>query len=452
MKINIKELVNTIEREEERVSETEIQEETEEESLETEEETKVEIEEENPDVETQAEAEEENPEAETQVEAEEVNPEAETQVEEEKEPEVESEIEAQAEDSSEQKADEDKAETELEEEPETNAEIENAEVNEAQAEPKVSGLKKYRELFVIGLAFIVLFATAFYYTEMIPREVCATVDGETKNYTTTAWTIGEFLESENISYCEEDFVSVPVTGFVSDGLQLEMVHAYDYKITADGETCDYKTLEKTVGEALKEEGIKLSKLDIVEPGLKKPVKNGMTIVVKRVVVEKEVVEEVIKFKTIKKEDPTMNEGKKKVVQEGKNGKAKVTYRVTYIDGKEAKRKKIKSEVITPKKNKIVKIGTRVTIDGFAYSRKLVVKAYSYTGGGRTAMGTRARVGEIAVDPNVIPLGSKVYIEGVGVRYAEDTGGNIKGNTIDIYMNTMSECRNWGVRYVTIYIE
>jgi 3D (Asp-Asp-Asp) domain-containing protein len=81
-----------------------------------------------------------------------------------------------------------------------------------------------------------------------------------------------------------------------------------------------------------------------------------------------------------------------------------------------------------------------------------VKAYSYTGGGTTAMGTRARVGEIAVDPSVIPLGSRVYIEGFGVRYAEDTGGNIKGNTIDIYMNTMAECRNWGVRYVTIYIE
>ena len=67
------------------------------------------------------------------------------------------------------------------------------------------------------------------------------------------------------------------------------------------------------------------------------------------------------------------------------------------------------------------------------------------------MGTRARVGEIAVDPRVIPLGSKVYIEGVGARIAEDTGGNIKGNTIDIYMNSVAECRKWGARTVTIYI-
>ena len=68
------------------------------------------------------------------------------------------------------------------------------------------------------------------------------------------------------------------------------------------------------------------------------------------------------------------------------------------------------------------------------------------------MGTRARAGEIAVDPRVIPLGSKVYIEGVGARIAEDTGGNIKGNTIDIYMNSVAECRKWGARTVTIYIQ
>jgi uncharacterized protein YabE (DUF348 family) len=85
----------------------------------------------------------------------------------------------------------------------------------------------------------------------------------------------------------------------------------------------------------------------VKPGLKKPVKNGMTIVVKRVVVKEKTVEEVLKYKTIKKKDPSMNEGKTKVVREGKNGKDKVTYRITYVDGKETKRKKIKSVTIEP---------------------------------------------------------------------------------------------------------
>jgi len=365
-------------------------------------------------------------------------PESEKTAEEEPEPENENEAEAEP-------------ETEHDAEPETKAEQETENVEQVP-ESKEPFFKKYGELFAIAAAFVVLFAVTFFYTEMIPREVSAVIDGKEQQYTTTAWTVEEFLNEENISYCEEDFVSMPVEGFIRDGLELEMIHAYDYKITADGETLDYKTLKKTVAEALEEEGVKINDLDIVEPGLNKSVKDGMTIVVKRVVIKEKTLVEKIPYKVIKKDDPNMNEGETKVVQKGKNGKAKVTYKITYIDGKESKRIKVKTIVVTPKTNKIVKEGTRVTIDGFAYTRKLVVKAYSYTGGGTTAMGTPARVGEIAVDPRVIPLGSKVYIEGVGVRYAEDTGGNIKGNTIDIYMNTLSECRSWGVRYVTIYIE
>ena len=67
------------------------------------------------------------------------------------------------------------------------------------------------------------------------------------------------------------------------------------------------------------------------------------------------------------------------------------------------------------------------------------------------MGTAARTGEIAVDPSVIPLGTNVYVEGYGFARAEDTGGNIKGNTIDVYKNSESACLSWGVRNVTIYI-
>lgn len=89
---------------------------------------------------------------------------------------------------------------------------------------------------------------------------------------------------------------------------------------------------------------------------------------------------------------------------------------------------------------------------FYYKNKFTVKVYAYSGGGRTAMGTRARVGEIAVDPRVIPLGTRVYVDGYGFARAEDTGGNIKGRTIDAYMNSTSQCYRWGVRYKTIYTD
>lgn len=84
-------------------------------------------------------------------------------------------------------------------------------------------------------------------------------------------------------------------------------------------------------------------------------------------------------------------------------------------------------------------------------RTIYVKAYAYTGGGYTASGLKAKKGVIAVDRSVIKLGTKVYVPGYGYAVAADTGGAIKGNIIDCYMNSMADCTKWGVRYVTIRI-
>ena len=86
------------------------------------------------------------------------------------------------------------------------------------------------------------------------------------------------------------------------------------------------------------------------------------------------------------------------------------------------------------------------------AKTLTVKSYAYTGGGYTAMGTKAKYGTLAVDPSVIPYGTKVYIKELDkVFTAEDCGGGIKGNKVDIYMNTQADCRNWGVRTITLQI-
>lgn len=106
-----------------------------------------------------------------------------------------------------------------------------------------------------------------------------------------------------------------------------------------------------------------------------------------------------------------------------------------------------SDIVSVKAKK-VKLKTHKK--GFKYKNKFTVKAYAYTGGGTTASGTRARVGAIAVSPNVIPLGTDVYVEGYGFAKAEDTGGNIKGRTIDLYFNSVGACYQWGVRHKTIY--
>jgi 3D (Asp-Asp-Asp) domain-containing protein len=84
-------------------------------------------------------------------------------------------------------------------------------------------------------------------------------------------------------------------------------------------------------------------------------------------------------------------------------------------------------------------------------RSFKVKSYAYTGGGTTASGKKAKVGRIAVDPRVIKLGTWLYVEGYGLAQACDKGGGIKGKIIDVYLNSVKDCYNWGVHKVRIYI-
>ncbi len=81
---------------------------------------------------------------------------------------------------------------------------------------------------------------------------------------------------------------------------------------------------------------------------------------------------------------------------------------------------------------------------------MTATAYTHTGNA-TATGVMPKVGMIAVDPNVIPLGAKVHVKGYGYATATDTGGAIKGNVIDLFMDTRSECINWGRRTVEVTI-
>lgn len=90
-----------------------------------------------------------------------------------------------------------------------------------------------------------------------------------------------------------------------------------------------------------------------------------------------------------------------------------------------------------------------------YTRVMDMEASAYSaasaGGHTTYSGTTVRRGVVAVDPRVIPLGTRMYIEGYGYAVAEDIGGSIKGSRIDVAMLTNAECYRWGVRDVKVYI-
>lgn len=118
-----------------------------------------------------------------------------------------------------------------------------------------------------------------------------------------------------------------------------------------------------------------------------------------------------------------------------------------------------SKVILELETKIEKINTNTVKATNAKSvatkssgTTMTFEATAYSGDPITATGTVPKVGRtIAVDPKVIPYGTQVYIEGMGTYTAEDCGGAIKGNIIDIFMATKEECRAWGRRKVQIQI-
>lgn len=89
-------------------------------------------------------------------------------------------------------------------------------------------------------------------------------------------------------------------------------------------------------------------------------------------------------------------------------------------------------------------------------KTLTMESTAYYGHSITASGLKPvrnpnGISTIAVDPNVIPLGTKVYVSGYGLAIAADTGGAIKGNIIDVFLNTREECMSWGRRQVTVQI-
>lgn len=85
-------------------------------------------------------------------------------------------------------------------------------------------------------------------------------------------------------------------------------------------------------------------------------------------------------------------------------------------------------------------------------RVMMMEATAYTWTGqRTASGTWPAIGTVATDPEVIPLGTKIWVEGYGEAVAEDTGGAVKGNIIDVYLATEAECWQWGRRQVEVRI-
>mgnify|MGYP001256816026 CR=1 FL=1 len=148
------------------------------------------------------------------------------------------------------------------------------------------------------------------------------------------------------------------------------------------------------------------------------------------------------------------------IEKGKNGTLTKMIEITYYQGEEFDKRQIDKKIISPISRKMAK-GTKtvyknlVTANGeISYSCKLgVFRASAYDSNCKgcsetTATGLKAGFGVVAVDPKVIPLGTKLYITGYGSAVAGDTGGAIKGETIDLGFDKID--KSWGTRNVEVY--
>ncbi len=225
------------------------------------------------------------------------------------------------------------------------------------------------------------------------------------------------------------------------------------------------TRQATVALALAENGIKLDRLDRVEPRPETAISPDMTITVTRVEEKDRTVENVLAFPSETKRDASLPEGTTKVVQAGQDGLEQETIRDRYENNTLVSQITVAKETVKAPVARITAVGTgKIASRGgetFRYQKVMAMAATAYDPGyisnGKwagypTADGIhQVEKGVAAVDPRVIPLGTKLYVEGYGYAIAADTGGAIKGNRIDLAFNTYEEAIAFGMKDVTVYI-
>ncbi len=303
------------------------------------------------------------------------------------------------------------------------------------------------------------------------KQVYVKEDQEEKPYWTVSETVGEFLEEHGIVLSEHDKLNPNPDTELSKNMEINIQKAFPVKVAVDGKEHEGWATSTTVADFLSQQGISLNEMDRVEPDLNQNVAKDTLIKVIRVEKVTDVVEEPIRYAVVSKSDGKLEKGKQKVVTEGQEGLLSKKYEVIMEDGKEVSRKLVSEETVKEKVDKVVAMGTKpVTVQvsrgavakssSSTSSKEFYVSSTAYTAScngcsGVTATGINLKSNPnakvIAVDPSVIPLGTKVYVDGYGYAVAGDTGSAIKGNKIDVFFPSSSQAYRWGNKRVKITI-
>lgn len=311
------------------------------------------------------------------------------------------------------------------------------------------------------------------------EEISVEADGKTRTVS-LYWgqTVGDALRRLDVVLDGNDRVTPTQETPVEAGMKIQVSRYCAVTVEADGQTREMTVPEGTVLSALEAADITLGEEDFLNVEKTALLAEGMQISVSRVSYRTVTTEEAVAYDTVEKQDSSLYQGNRKVETQGQNGLREIVTKEKYVNGQLVESQEVSSTVVQEPVDEVVRVGTKQeasyssyqAIDAsgtvydangnpVSYTRMLSGRCASYTGGGYCSTGVPAAVGRVAVNPNIIPYGTKLFIcspDGkfvYGYAVAADTGGGCMQGIIlcDLYMNTLEECRLFGSRTMNIYI-
>ena len=298
-------------------------------------------------------------------------------------------------------------------------------------------------------------------------------------YTSFATDPAEVLDRAGVPLEEYDTYT---TEAAEDGSTITVNRAQRITIHYRGQTMEVTSLGETVGQLLQRLGLEVTGEDMVSHGLEEATFDEMVLTVKQVVTRRETFSSTISHETQYLTDPQLPAGTERVLTAGREGELLRTADITYVNGRESRQVILSETRLREPVTEIVAVGSGETAeisaeadmpvigDGYiilptgerlTYTHTDTVRAtaYTHTDAGCdkiTATGSTVHWGTVAVDPRYIPYGTRMFIMAsdgsyiYGIATAEDCGGDIKGDRMDLYMPTYEQCREFGRRRCTLY--
>ena len=297
-------------------------------------------------------------------------------------------------------------------------------------------------------------------------------------YTTFATDPAEVLGQAGMELSTYDTYT---TEAVAGAEAITIQRAQEVTIEYHGKTMKTATFGETAGELLQRLNLDVSGEDMVSCGMEEMAQDGMVIRVDRVTTVQETYTTTVAHETRRYTDPEIPEGMEEILTEGQDGELLCTAEITYVNGVEQKREVLSETMTRVPVTEIIGVGAASEVrttaadqpvigDGYitlptgevlTYTDTDTIRAtaYTHTDAGCdliTATGTTVHWGTVAVDPRYIPDGTRMFIVAndgsfvYGIAVAEDCGGDIKGDRMDLYMPTYEECMQFGRKVCTIY--